>query len=139
MRSRTCWNESPAQPVLPRLEEQRVLTPNLIFESTPENPGGTEMAPNSSMASTMASPQGHTPAQSSRGSAGLIAPIEELKPRGKGQYLCPEGLSCTKGGVQADGTLVVFERNSAFRLALPFRLAVFVGAICAKNHFQGMG
>ena len=68
-----------------------------------------------------------------------MAPIEELKPRGKGQYICPEGLSCTKGGVQADGTLVVFERNSAFRLAVPFRIAVFVGAICSKNHFQGMG
>ena len=68
-----------------------------------------------------------------------MAPIEELKPRGKGQYLCPEGLSCTKGGVQADGTLLVFERNSAFRLAVPFRIAVFVGAICSKNPFQGMG
>lgn len=67
-----------------------------------------------------------------------MAPTEELKPRGKGQYLCPEGLACTKGGVQADGTLVVFERNSAFRLAVPFRNAVFVWAICSIDEsFSG--
>ena len=126
VRSRACWNESPPQPLLPRLEEQRVLTPNFIFESAPETPGSTKTAPNSSMASSVALPQGYTLAQSSQGLAGLMAPIEELKPRGKGHYLCPDGLSCTKGGVQADGTLVVFERNPAFRLAVPFRTAVFV-------------
>ena len=115
-----------------------MLTPSLNVENTPDTPSGTEMAPSSSMASSVASPQGHTPAQSSQGSVGLMAPIEELKPRGKGQYLCPEGLSCTKGGVQADGTLVVFERNSAFRLAVPFRIAVFVRVICSKNHPQGL-
>ena len=97
------------------------------------------MVPNSSMASSVASPQGHTPAQSSQGSAGLMAPIEELKPRGKGQYLCPEGLSCTKGGVQADGTLLVFERNSAYRLAVPFRIAVLATVLCSKNLSQGLG
>ena len=138
-RSRTCWNQSPPQPVLPRLEERRLSTPNLIVESTSGTPGGTEMTPNSSMASSVVSPQGHTLVQSSQGSAGVLAPIEELKPRGKGQYLCPEGLSCTKGGVQADGTLVVFERNSAFRLAVPFRVAVFVGAFCSKNRSYGGG
>ena len=38
-----------------------------------------------------------------------------LATRGKGEYTCPRGASCTKGGVSQNGSLVVFERNSAFR------------------------
>ena len=38
-----------------------------------------------------------------------------LTSRGKGKYTCPYGRSCTKGGVQRDGTPVIFERNSAYR------------------------
>lgn len=38
--------------------------------------------------------------------------------RGSGHHTCPQGLSCTKGGVNAEGALVVFERNSAFRAHL---------------------
>jgi hypothetical protein len=39
----------------------------------------------------------------------------QLSVRGKGKHICPHGRACTKGGVQADGTPVVFERNSLFR------------------------
>src|ERR1700722_1464439 len=35
--------------------------------------------------------------------------------RGKGQHRCPHGSECTKGGFR-NGEVVVFERNSAFRL-----------------------
>ena len=41
--------------------------------------------------------------------------MEQFKQRGKGTHFCPLGLACTKGGVNQDGTLVNFERNSAFR------------------------
>jgi hypothetical protein len=39
----------------------------------------------------------------------------QLTARGKGEHICPHGGACTKGGVQEDGTLVVFQRNSLFR------------------------
>lgn len=42
----------------------------------------------------------------------------ELARRGKGHYNCPHMLECTKGGVSPDGTLIIFERNSAFRFVL---------------------
>jgi hypothetical protein len=37
-----------------------------------------------------------------------------LLARGKGQYVCPYGSECTRGGVR-HGEIVIFERNSAFR------------------------
>ena len=47
------------------------------------------------------------------------APVQSgettLSVRGKGHHVCPHGASCTKGGLAADGRLVIFERNSAFR------------------------
>jgi hypothetical protein len=42
----------------------------------------------------------------------------DFKSRGSGHHTCPQGLSCTKGGVDPHGTVVVFERNSAFRAHL---------------------
>ncbi|EXJ92218.1 hypothetical protein A1O3_00768 [Capronia epimyces CBS 606.96] len=39
-------------------------------------------------------------------------------PRGKGEHVCPLGTRCSKGGVSADGTLIRFERNSAFKAHL---------------------
>ena len=41
--------------------------------------------------------------------------LKSLAPRGKGQYTCPYGHNCTKGGVSDDGSIVVFERNSAYK------------------------
>ena len=41
--------------------------------------------------------------------------IESLPARGKGHYTCLYGTDCTKGGLQADRDVVIFERNSAFR------------------------
>ncbi|KIW12853.1 hypothetical protein PV08_08040 [Exophiala spinifera] len=40
---------------------------------------------------------------------------KELLSRGKGKHVCPYGYRCDKGGLRDDRTLVVFERNSAFR------------------------
>lgn len=47
---------------------------------------------------------------------GLFAGInlKALKQRGKGKYYCPRGLRCDKGGVDKDGSLILFDRNSAF-------------------------
>ena len=38
-----------------------------------------------------------------------------LLARGKGQHRCPHGSKCTKGGFR-NGEVIIFERNSAFRL-----------------------
>ncbi|VUC21729.1 unnamed protein product [Clonostachys rosea] len=40
--------------------------------------------------------------------------MDALKTRGKGDHYCPKGLLCTKGGVDKDGNLIQFDRNSAF-------------------------
>ena len=42
----------------------------------------------------------------------------DLRARGKGQYTCPLGFSCRKGGIDSHGNLTMFERNSSFRLVL---------------------
>ncbi|KAK7905479.1 hypothetical protein LTR67_000201 [Exophiala xenobiotica] len=43
---------------------------------------------------------------------------KNLSSRGKGKHVCHYGHNCDKGGVQPDGSLVVFERNSAFSINL---------------------
>ena len=40
--------------------------------------------------------------------------MSALSQRGKGTYYCPKGLRCDKGGVDKDGALVLFDRNSSF-------------------------
>ncbi|KAG6304111.1 hypothetical protein E4U09_000020 [Claviceps aff. purpurea] len=40
--------------------------------------------------------------------------MNALRQRGKGVYYCPKGVKCDKGGVDKDGNLVVFDRNSSF-------------------------
>ncbi|KAJ4307799.1 hypothetical protein N0V84_012484 [Fusarium piperis] len=40
--------------------------------------------------------------------------MEALKQRGKGSYYCPLGNRCDKGGVDKEGKLVLFDRNSSF-------------------------
>ncbi|KAH7319747.1 hypothetical protein B0I35DRAFT_219240 [Stachybotrys elegans] len=37
-----------------------------------------------------------------------------LEKRGKGSYRCPKAFRCDKGGVDKDGKIVMFDRNSAF-------------------------
>lgn len=44
----------------------------------------------------------------------FVQSLDHLKVRGSGQYTCPEGLSCKRGGV-VDGNIRVFKRNSEFR------------------------
>lgn len=45
--------------------------------------------------------------------------MEALRQRGKGSYYCPKGLRCDKGGVDKDGNLVLFDRNSSFAYVGP--------------------
>ncbi|KAJ3486322.1 hypothetical protein NLG97_g6642 [Lecanicillium saksenae] len=40
--------------------------------------------------------------------------MDALKQRGKGSYTCPKGKRCDKGGVDKDGNVIVFDRNSSF-------------------------
>ncbi|KAI0109227.1 hypothetical protein GGR51DRAFT_558586 [Nemania sp. FL0031] len=51
--------------------------------------------------------------------------LEEMSSRGKGSYFCPYGASCLKGGVSTDGSLTVFERNSAFKAHLEKHLKTY--------------
>ncbi|CZS80103.1 unnamed protein product [Fusarium graminearum] len=48
--------------------------------------------------------------------------MDALKQRGKGAYHCPLEYRCDKGGVDKDGKLVIFDRNSSF--AKPWRCDV---------------
>ncbi|KAL2756037.1 hypothetical protein ACRALDRAFT_1081945 [Sodiomyces alcalophilus JCM 7366] len=41
--------------------------------------------------------------------------LSQLRNRGKGIYRCSYGKSCTKGGVDRHGNIVIFERNCMFR------------------------
>lgn len=40
--------------------------------------------------------------------------MDTLRQRGKGNYICPKGARCDKGGVDRHGNLKVFDRNSSF-------------------------
>ncbi|PFH57138.1 hypothetical protein XA68_15468 [Ophiocordyceps unilateralis] len=40
--------------------------------------------------------------------------MEALRQRGKGSYSCPKAYHCTKGGVDKEGNLIIFDRNSSF-------------------------
>ncbi|KAI9151683.1 hypothetical protein HJFPF1_08892 [Paramyrothecium foliicola] len=40
--------------------------------------------------------------------------MNALRQRGKGAYYCPKGRHCDKGGVDKEGNLVRFDRNSSF-------------------------
>lgn len=44
--------------------------------------------------------------------------LKDMSYRGKGSHYCPHGSACMKGGVLADESLVLFERNSAFKAHL---------------------
>ena len=42
-----------------------------------------------------------------------VAP--NLQSRGTGKHICPYGANCDRGGVNEDGSMVVFVQNSIFR------------------------
>lgn len=43
--------------------------------------------------------------------------MESISQRGKGEYVCPLGSECRKGGWK-DGSYVIFNRNSSFKLVV---------------------
>ncbi|KLJ13167.1 hypothetical protein EMPG_11889 [Blastomyces silverae] len=50
--------------------------------------------------------------------------LKSLVSRGKGDHFCPLGHRCRKGGVDGNGEIVNFERNSVFRHVLAFILYI---------------
>ncbi|OAA70501.1 hypothetical protein ISF_02475 [Cordyceps fumosorosea ARSEF 2679] len=48
--------------------------------------------------------------------------MDALKQRGKGTYMCPKGTKCDKGGVDRDGKVIIFDRNSSFAYVPKFHL-----------------
>ncbi|KAK3342136.1 hypothetical protein B0T25DRAFT_359878 [Lasiosphaeria hispida] len=59
--------------------------------------------------------EGNGPGQTQEAITGLI---DSLSARGKGRHTCPYGSGCKKGGLEADGSIRLFERNSAFKTHL---------------------
>ncbi|KAF4967023.1 hypothetical protein FZEAL_10580 [Fusarium zealandicum] len=84
-------------------------------------PSDTRMLPTSQIADGHPSPAANASASddSEEDEDEQFAEIdmEALKQRGKGSYNCPLGLRCDKGGVDKDGNLVLFDRNSSFAYA----------------------
>jgi hypothetical protein len=56
-----------------------------------------------------------SPSSDGSGQAMTYHASNPLLTRGKGQHRCPHGSECTKGGFRND-EIIIFERNSAFRL-----------------------
>ena len=79
----------------------------------PSNQGSVEHGNQGFATSPWTMPEAHTPTHSV-GSGRYEDPVS-LMARGKGKHTCYYGPNCDKGGVHGDGTLIVFERNSAFR------------------------
>lgn len=52
--------------------------------------------------------------------------MEALRQRGKGAYYCPKGHRCDKGGVDKDGNLVLFDRNSSFAYVVDTPCMAFI-------------
>jgi hypothetical protein len=126
------WKASPKPPPDRLSRNQRgkqksVSVPSLISRTMPSRPI------NHQAQASAWSPERHSPDAQEHGAsqansqpeandwspgseAQTTDPFASLSNRGKGHHVCPWGSSCTKGGVGSDGELVVFERNSKFRL-----------------------
>lgn len=70
-------------------------------------------SPESTASSSSNSPVAHPDAADTSDRVDLD--MEFLKSRGKGSYKCRYGANCTKGGVDANGKIIIFERNCMFR------------------------
>ncbi|KAL9108764.1 MAG: hypothetical protein Q9227_006560 [Pyrenula ochraceoflavens] len=91
----------------------RIEPPELSAASTSDQPREGPF-PNASLPGNwMFSGRGDVP--SSIPDETLERTMESLSSRGKGHYTCPYGENCTKGGCLRDGTVAVFERNSAYK------------------------
>jgi hypothetical protein len=143
-KSRASWNLSPPPLSLPRIQ----LASLAEAEGSPaqDGVGDPSFAPLASAEPRLyqvASAES-TVSSESRSStsfpalSGQSTPMNSLAVRGKGQYTCPEGRNCTKGGVQANGEVVVFERNSAFRYVPPYRLLCKISTILSSSNWFGI-
>jgi hypothetical protein len=79
----------------------------------PATPAGSYFTPGSRPLHQGAMPDTYAPTYAGR--PATHSDSKNLSSRGKGKHVCHYGHNCDKGGVQPDGSLVVFERNSAFR------------------------
>jgi hypothetical protein len=86
-----------------------------LYDAAPEGSASGSYNQGSSMAWPIDS--NVSPSNTEEPIAGLPS-IEQLRARGKGHYTCPRGTACDKGGVQLNGQLTVYERNSAIRYVL---------------------
>jgi hypothetical protein len=89
-------------------------------ESSDDVPS-TQPPASAALQESRAMPFGSITEQASSSPSDLVevaqSPVDmgPLSIRGKGSYTCDYGTECKKGGVQATGELVIFERNCAFR------------------------
>ncbi|KAK5199639.1 hypothetical protein LTR92_000180 [Exophiala xenobiotica] len=83
------------------------------LHSQPATPAGSYFTTDSRPLHQGAMPDTYAPTYAGR--PAIHSDSKTLSSRGKGKHVCHYGHNCDKGGVQPDGSLVVFERNSAFR------------------------
>ena len=103
---------SPTSHLHPRTESHRPpppFEPTMSSMSTSSTLTGT---------STRTLARGDSTSTTTMDAPTALAPLlsdANLRARGKGQYTCPQGMNCRKGGVDPHGNLTLFERNSTFR------------------------
>ncbi|KAG5296979.1 hypothetical protein I7I48_05958 [Histoplasma ohiense] len=127
---RSRWEQSRKPPELPTHHQKRpsryghisgaMGDINVVYNPMDEP---TNHSRDASQSETGAVPHGtHNPggrAQSPTVDDGINDTIQDLLKslvsRGKGNHICPFGYRCRKGGVDSNGEMVIFERNSVFR------------------------
>lgn len=83
------------------------------LHAQPATPAGSYFTPGYQPLNQGAMPDIYAPTYAGR--PATQSDSKTLLSRGKGKHICHFGHNCDKGGVRDDGSLVVFERNSAFR------------------------
>jgi hypothetical protein len=128
----TSWAGAPEPPIGQWRKDSNsgsLLSPNLPSMAPASHPIGSEScqqleraspidersAPLPSRGVALRDGSSASPSSDGSGQATTYDASNPLLARGKGQHRCPHGGECTKGGFR-NGEIVIFERNSAFRL-----------------------
>lgn len=92
------------------------MSPSFVPPVLTGHPSSTAYNPSQQPDSPSTSDSNQTvPDAASETEDSFLAPLQNIRTRGKGVYTCPKGLNCDKGGVNDNGEMIVFKQNSAFR------------------------
>ncbi|KFY16396.1 hypothetical protein V492_01381 [Pseudogymnoascus sp. VKM F-4246] len=112
------WKDSRAPPSQEREEPSGFATDPIAIQRGVSQRMSPNEGPSTGYASNV--PDQHddspeSPVSDQDAQDSVIRLLEDLSKRGKGQYHCPYGDGCRKGGLDQNETQVVFERNSTFK------------------------